>query len=117
MVSVPHPSCRLQRYHKLLSAILAETPGDQIDSEFCREADDAISKFALEGKLLGFQAGDGRGPHEHSGWHDFVSPLELAGIPKEVQKRQQYVLVLLSSPSSRAVRQLMLHTSPGQCYL
>lgn len=70
---------------------MAETSPDQIDSEFCQEADDAISKFALEGKLLGFQAGDGRGPHEQMGWHDFVSKEDLGSIDKNVQKRQQSV--------------------------
>ena len=44
------PAAQLHRYHKLLDAILKETPPDQVDCEFIAEADAAISKFAMEGK-------------------------------------------------------------------
>lgn len=83
------PAAQLQRYHKLLDAILKETPPDQIDSEFIAEADAAIAKFAMEGKLLGFQAGTGRGIHDGMGWESFVSKEDLEKIPKQTQQRQQ----------------------------
>lgn len=85
------PLTQLQRYHKLLDAIIKETDPSHFDAEFLVEADGAISKFAMEGKLLGFQAGNGRGVHKDVQWHDFVSKEELETIPKLVQTRQQWV--------------------------
>lgn len=90
------PVAQLQRYSKLLDAIIKETPEDQFDRTIMAEAADAIANFALEGKLIGFQGGNGRGPHEHLEWHDFVRPEDLANVPKLVQARQQ--LVCTASP-------------------
>lgn len=87
------PFAQLQRYSKLLDAIMQETSEEMFDRTIMSEAAEAIAGFALEAKLISFQSGNGRGPHENIEWHDFVSPADLSSIPKAVQARQQYVLI------------------------
>lgn len=83
------PQAQLQRTQKLLSVILKETPVDVLDHEFVREAEGALAKFAMKGKLREFQRGTGRDKHEQWGWQSLVEPEDLERIPKSAQRRQQ----------------------------
>lgn len=81
------PSEHLNTYPVVFEAILEETPAEDPDVDFLKEAVGAMRNLQLKT----FQTAMGKGPMSRFEWHDLVPGYVRSRIPKQVAKRQAWV--------------------------
>ena len=70
-----------------------ETTEGNPDTDFLKEAIEAIKKLQTVAQLWTFQAAMGKGPSGQLQWHNLVSEEFRKGLPKKEAKRQKCVLI------------------------
>lgn len=106
---ITRPATQLQRYPKVLEAILNETPDDSPDAGFLAEAIRSIRNLGLAAQLRQFQASNGKDEPMHTltdpsarqdpvavreniggkNWYQFVAVEDLATMTDDEKKLQE----------------------------
>ena len=85
----------MQKYPTTLEAICKETTEGNPDTEFLKEAIEAIKKLQTVAQLWTFQSAMNKGPSGKLEWYNLVAEDVRKAMPKKEAKRQSYVFVCL----------------------